>query len=209
MDFPTIKGPADPEEFSWKVELWAGQELLPIDEETAAVYYKDGTVAEEIRAEFAHDATGATVPTSLAVSDGEVVTLSVHHRAGNPAADGAPFDYPISPGLGWEGGFSTVIVTGPKDEKELREERELREAREERETREAAERTEREPVTICVVPRLRGGSVTVARRKLHAAGCNLGEIRGARSKTAKGVRQYPAPGTARAAGAEVAVKLGG
>jgi len=209
LAFPTIKAPGDPEEYAWRVELRSGQELLPVDEETAVVQYEDGTVAEVITAESAHDSTGATVPTSLAVSDGDVVTLTVHHRAGNPAANGAPFAYPVSLGAGWEGGFSTVIVTGPKDEKELREEREERAAREERETREAAESVEREPVSICVVPRLRGGSVTAARRKLHAAGCNLGEIRGPRSMTAKVIRQYPAPGIVRAAGAEVAVKLGG
>jgi beta-lactam-binding protein with PASTA domain len=61
----------------------------------------------------------------------------------------------------------------------------------------------------CIVPRLTGVSVKASRLKLRAAGCELGEIRRARSKTAKVVRQYPAPGTARAAGAEVAVKLGG
>lgn len=208
LNFPTIKAPADPEEYAWRVELWPGQELLSIDGATAAVNYEDGTAAEVITVEPAHDSTGATVPTSLAVSDGDVVTLTVHHRTGNPVADGAPFDYPVSPGAGWEGGFSTVTITGPKDEKELREEREERAAREERETREAAESAEGEPVSTCIVPRLKGGSVKASRLKLHAVGCNLGEIRGPRSKAAKVARQYPTPGTARAVGAEVAVKLG-
>ncbi len=209
LNFPTIKAPADPEEYSWRVELRSGQELLPIDEETAAVKYEDGTVAELITAESAHDSTGATVPTSLAVSDGEVVTLIVHHRAGNPAANGALFDYPVSVGTGWEGGFSTVTVTGPKDEKELREEREEREAREERERREAAESAERKPLPACIVPRLKGGSLKAGRLKLREGGCRLGEVRGVRSKTARVVKQYPEPGTARAVGAEVAVKLVG
>jgi hypothetical protein len=209
MAFPTIKSSADPEQYSWRIELGPGQELRPIDGATAGVYYEDGTVAIVISTELAHDANGAAVPTDISVSEGEVVTLTVHHRAGNPAAAGASFTYPVSAGAGWEGGFSTVIVTGPKDETELREEREAREAREERETLEAAERAEREPVPICAVPRLRGGSVKASRLKLRAAGCELGEIRGTRSKTAKVIRQYPEPGTARTAGAEVAVKLGG
>jgi hypothetical protein len=208
LTFPTIKSSADPEQFSWRVELWPGQELRPIDEATAGVYYEDGTVAMVISAELAHDANGAAVPTDISVSEGEVVTLTVHHRAGNPAAAGASFTYPVSVGAGWEGGFSTVIVTGPKDEAELREERKARQAREEREALEAAERAEREPVPICVVPKLKGGSVNASRLKLRAAGCDLGEIRGTHSKTAKVVRQYPVPGTARAVGAEVAVKLG-
>ena len=209
LAFPTIKSSADPERYSWRVALSPGQELRPIDEETAGVYYEDGTVAMVISAEPAHDANGAAVPTDISISEGEVVTLTVHHRAGNPATAGASFAYPVSAGAGWEGGFSTVIVTGPKDETELREEREAREVREERETLEAAERAERELAPICVVPRLKGGSVKASRLKLRAAGCDLGEIRGARSKTAKVVRQYPEPGAARTAGAEVAVKLGG
>jgi hypothetical protein len=158
-----------------------------------------------ITAELARDATGSAVPTSLEVSAGNVVTLIVHHRAGNPAAGGAPFVYPISSGPAFEVGFSSVIVTGPKDEKELREDRE-RIAREEREAREGAEPG---PVRNCLVPRLKGRSLKVDRRKLREAGCRLGEVRGTRSKTAKVVKQNPGPGTTLAPDAEVGVKLGG
>ena len=64
----------------------------------------------------AHDAVGKSVPTTLEVSPPNVVTLTVHHRAGNPAAGGAPFTYPIFEGSGWEGGFSTFEVTVPPSE---------------------------------------------------------------------------------------------
>jgi hypothetical protein len=206
LGFPTIKGPADSERYSWRVELWPGQELKAIDGQHAEVYYEDGHEAFGITAEPAHDASGATVPTDIEISEGDIVTLTVHHRDGNPAADGAPFTYPINSGYGWETGYSTVIVTGPKDEQELREERE-RIARE-REAREATERAKGASTLACVVPRLKGGSLKADRLKLLEAGCSLGEVRGIRSKSAKVVRQYPRPGTARAVGAEVAVKLG-
>lgn len=124
MDFPAIHGPSDPEEYSWAVTLGPGQQLESIDEQHAEVYYEDGTVSFLITAEPAHDATGAAVPTSLSVSAGNVVTLTVHHRAGNPAAAGLPFVYPVSSGPAFKVGEGTVIVQGPLDESELREARE-------------------------------------------------------------------------------------
>ena len=61
---------------------------------TAAVYYtEDERLAFTINAGLAHDAEGSNVPTSLGVSEGNILTLTVHHRAGNPAASGAPFVY--------------------------------------------------------------------------------------------------------------------
>jgi hypothetical protein len=123
MSFPTIHGPSDPEEFSWEVILAEGAYLESVDDQTAEVYYENGHPAFGIDAEPAHDAVGTTVPTSLEVSEGDVITLVVHHRAGNPTA-GAPFTYPILEGQGWEGGYFTEIVKGPPDEQELREERE-------------------------------------------------------------------------------------
>jgi len=191
MTFEAIHGPADPEEYSWTVELGEEQVLRLIDDQHAAVYYSDRQAAFSITAEQAHDANGSSVPTTLAVSDGDVVTLIVHHRAGNPAAGGAPFVYPIVGGPGWEGGFHTYYVPMPPYEPV------------------SGDSSTPAVTPGCVVPRLTGGSVKASRLKLRAAGCGLGEIRGARSKTAKVVRQYPAPGTARAAGAEVAVKLDG
>ena len=115
MAFPSISGPSDPEEYSWKVLLSEGQSLVLIDSQTAEVVYEeDGTVSFSIRAEAAHDAAGSAVPTSLAVSEGKIITLLVHHRAGNPETD-EPFEYPVTSGKGWEGGTGTseLVVTPP------------------------------------------------------------------------------------------------
>jgi hypothetical protein len=127
LSFPTIRGSSDPEEFIWQVQLGPDQELKELNDQNAGVFYEGGHQAFGITAEPAHDANGATVPTTLAVSEGDLVTLIVHHRTGNPAAGGAPFAYPILQGAGWEGGFWTVVVTGPPDEQKEREEREARE----------------------------------------------------------------------------------
>jgi hypothetical protein len=98
LSFPTIKQASDPEEYSWQVELHPGQTLNAVDDQHAEVIFKDGTVVAEIRAAPAHDATGAAVPSSLAISEGNIVTLTVHHRAGNPSNGGVPFAYPVSLG---------------------------------------------------------------------------------------------------------------
>lgn len=124
LSFPEIHGSADPEEFSWTVPLAEGATLALLDEHHAEVFYAGGHPSFGITAMPAHDAVGTTVSTSLGISGGNVVTLTVHHRAGNPAAGGAPFTYPILEGAGWEGGFQSEIIPGPKDEAELREERE-------------------------------------------------------------------------------------
>jgi hypothetical protein len=125
LTFHRINGPEDPEEFSWQVELRAGEELRQIDETDAAVFYKSGYSAFSITAELAHDAIGTNVPTTLTVTEPNIITLTVHHREGNPAAGGAPFDYPIVAGAGWEGGIRPpTIIQGPPDEAELRAARE-------------------------------------------------------------------------------------
>ena len=117
MSFPEISGPSAPEDYSWKVQLEEDQELRQVDERDAVVYFTDGEhVAFSIRAADAHDAVGKSVPTTLEVSSPNVVTLTVHHRAGNPAAGGVPFTYPILEGAGWEGGFSTFEVSMPPRE---------------------------------------------------------------------------------------------
>jgi hypothetical protein len=97
------------------------QYLEQVDEQTAEVYYSDGHPAFGIEAIPAHDADGTTVPTSLAVSGPDVITLRVHFRPDDPAAVGGPFDYPVIAGAGWEGGFSPVeIVLSSPDESELK-----------------------------------------------------------------------------------------
>lgn len=106
--FPDIHGPEDPEEFFWRTEISEELELRQIDDRTVGVFYPDDLRAFTIEAEPAHDAVGSTVPTTLAVSEGDVVIVVVHHREGNLAAGGAPFVYPITGGVGWEGGYRTV-----------------------------------------------------------------------------------------------------
>jgi PASTA domain. len=206
VSFPTIHGPSDPEEFSWEVILAEGAYLESVDDQTAEVYYENGHPAFGITAEPAHDALGTPVPTSLSISAGNVITLVVHHRAGNPAAGGAPFDYPILAGVGWEGGYGgPVIVKGPPDEAELREERE-KIARE----REAQARAGKARGT-CLVPRLKGRSLKAAKKRLEEAGCGIGAVRkrqGSTAKNAKVVKQSPRPGVVLAPGATVTVLLG-
>lgn len=120
LQFNDITSPSGPEEFSWEVKLAPEQTLMQMDEKHAEVFYGGGHPAYGIEAEPAHDANGASVPTTLTVIEPNTITLTVHHRAGNPAAGGAPFDYPIIEGAGWEGGITTVLVEGPPDESESR-----------------------------------------------------------------------------------------
>lgn len=187
--FPAIYSPAEPEEFSWEVTLGEEQELQQIDEQEIGVYYTDGHLALTIQAELAHDADGATVPTTIRVTGENVFTLTVHHREGNPAAGGAPFVYPIVAGPGWEGGFVTTIIEMPPGEKELQEGEEKR----------------------CRVPALRGATVAGARRRLRRANCRLGAITrsaGATRKTGRVVRQTEPAGSYLAQDARVGIKLG-
>jgi hypothetical protein len=104
--FPTIAGPEGPEEYAWEVQLNEEQTLELIDDQHAAVRSEAGVVAFEIQAELAHDADGKAVPTTLAVTEPNIITLTVHHR-------GASFRYPISAGKAYETGFATVIVELP------------------------------------------------------------------------------------------------
>jgi hypothetical protein len=188
MSFPTIQGPDGPEEFSWAVKLGEEQELRAIDDTHAGVYY---TGSEEhlvltIAAGHAHAADGVNVPTTLAVTQPNVITLKVHHRAGNPAAGGAPFDYPVIAGSGWEGGFQQHTVVGPPPT--------------EQETAPAA------PV-VCSVPYLSGLTLKASRRQLRRSHCKLGAVRGERSRRARVVKQFRKPGRELPAGTEVGIKL--
>ena len=76
MSFRSIEGPSGPENFSWQVSLSEDQVLEQIDDQTAQVFWVPGhEPAFTINATLAHDAIGTNVPTSLAVSDGDVITL--------------------------------------------------------------------------------------------------------------------------------------
>lgn len=188
MDFAAIQGPDGPEEFSWEVSLGDEQELKAIDNTHAAVYYTDPEehIAFTIVAQPAHAADGANVPTTLAVTQPNVITLTVHHRAGNPAAGGAPFDYPVSAGAGWEGGFQQHTVDmGPPTEQAIKP-----------------------PVpVVCSVPYLSGLTLKAARRHLRRSHCKLGVVRGERTRGARVVKQFRRPGRELPAGTEVGIKL--
>jgi hypothetical protein len=206
MSFPEIKGPSDPQDFSWQVILSEDQALEQLDDETALVYYKPGhEPALTITAEPAHDAVGTNVPTTLAISEVNVITLTVHHHDGNPLEEGAPFAYPILAGPGWEGGFQTVVVIGPPDEAELRALRELHE----REAREATFR--QEEAEACIVPKLKGKSLKAAKAQLRLAHCRPGTLsakHGKRSGSARIIRERPRSGAVLSPGSAVDLTLG-
>jgi hypothetical protein len=185
LTFATIHGPTDPEEFSWEVQLGQHQELKEIDDQKAAVYYEDGTPAMTIGAEAAHGADGTSVPTTLAVTDINVVTLTVHHQAGNPAAGGAAFDYPVIAGTGFVVGESSVTVTMPQPSA-----------------------PPAPSPALCSVPGLVGKSLATSRMRLKRAGCALGKVRGTHGKASKVVKQDLRPGASAPAGSAVGVKLG-
>lgn len=183
MRFPSIGAPEGPEQFSWEVHLQEGQELVQVDERRAEVRYEDGHRAFTIAAEQAHDANGTEVPTSFEVIAPNVLTLTVHHRAGNPAEGGAPFRYPVIAGQPYTVGYSTVIVSMP-------------------------EPPAGDQAKNCVAPRLVGRRLPASRNALAKRGCTLGAVRGKRGKGTRVVKQFRAPGTVLEAGARVAVKLG-
>lgn len=107
MTFQSIQGPEGPEEYSWEVSLDEEQELQPVDDRHAAVVYTDSEhIAFTIEATPARDAEGATVPTTLTVTQPNIITLTVHHRS-------APFVYPVTQGTGWEGGVHTYFIEMP------------------------------------------------------------------------------------------------
>lgn len=189
IQFHEIQSAAEPEDYCWEVQLEEEEELRQIDEQHVAVYFTGEIEYKgwEIAAEPAHDSEGAAVPTSIAVTGERDITVAVHHREGNPAAGGAPFDYPISPGVGWEGGFQTTIVTMPPGES-----------------------PPPAPTTpACKVPNLVGSTLPASRRKLKRVHCKLGPVHGQRSKSARVVKQFRKPGTSLPAGAKVSIKLAG
>jgi hypothetical protein len=206
MSFPAIKGPSDPQDFSWQVSLSQDQALEQLDDQTALVYYeRDHETAFEITAEPAHDSLGTNVPTTLAVSGSDVITLTVHHRDGNPLAEGAPFAYPITAGSGWEGGFETEIVKGPPDEAELRALRELHE----REAQEAV--SGQQEAETCIVPKLKGKSLRTSKAQLRLAHCRLGTLNAKRGKhlnSARVIRERPRSGMTLSPGSVVDLTLG-
>ncbi|MDX6634233.1 MAG: hypothetical protein QOF06_436 [Solirubrobacterales bacterium] len=163
--FPAIQGPEGPEDYSWEVKFGEGEELKAIDEHHAGVFWEDGTEAMTITAVAAHDAIGTDVPTTLTVTEPNIITLTVHHRDGNPAAGGAPFDYPVTAGEGWEGGLKTeeaIVTEGDQPPAPL----------------------------TCVVPDLTNRTLRASRKILHRAHCKLGRVRGERRREVRVAQQY-------------------
>lgn len=207
MSFPAIAGPLDPEDYSWEVSLDDGQALRSVDELHAEVYYVDGGhVAFEIKVTSAHDANGVNVPTSLSITDPNVITLTVHHSAGNPLAEGVPFTYPVVPGAGWLVIGGGTVVTMPLPEGSVEEMYRRIVA-----ASPPAQAGRRPSARRCLVPKLVGRSLSASRQRLRGSNCRLGHV-GRRAdvtaKTGTVVRQNPKPGTLLAGGAGVNVTLG-
>ncbi|HEX7244017.1 MAG TPA: SMP-30/gluconolactonase/LRE family protein [Solirubrobacterales bacterium] len=117
LTFGSIRDASAAENFSWKVQLAEGQTLKSLNPHEAEVDFEDGTSALVISTQGAHDAVGAEVSTSLSVTEGNVITLTVHHRE-------EPYVYPVVAGTGWEGGYVIDYAPRPLDELEIREEEE-------------------------------------------------------------------------------------
>jgi PASTA domain len=63
------------------------------------------------------------------------------------------------------------------------------------------------PTPKCVVPALKGKTLATAKKKLTAADCTLGKVKGKKGKSAKVTKQSPPPGKTLAAGAKVGVTV--
>jgi hypothetical protein len=191
--FPDIKGPEAPEEYPVRWDQMSPElSMRQVDDQEVVVEYPDGLTAWTIEAELAHDKDGATVPTTVKLTEGDIVTLIVHYRAGNPAAGHAPFVFPIVGGKGWEGGWFTGMV-------------EMNEAKP------PVTQPTSPSVPTCEVPSLHGLSLRAAKSRLRGAHCAIGQVRlaaGATTGKGKVVKQFHAAGTQLAAWAPVAVKLG-
>jgi hypothetical protein len=116
MAFQSIRDTVAPESYSWEVKLGEGETLKSIDQKHAGIFWEDGTQAMLISGQSAHGADGKAVATSLSVSEGNVLTLTVAHRVSGVV-------YPVVAGVGWEGGFVTsdTVIKGPKEEQEEKE----------------------------------------------------------------------------------------
>jgi hypothetical protein len=193
VSFPDITGPTAPEEYPISFELSSEMRARQVSDQLIVFeYIEGGYQGGSIEAEPAHDAEGSTVPTTVKLSEGNIITMIVHYRAGNPAAGGAPFVFPITDGVGWSGGFFTGVVEISSP---------LPPAVEQSAT----------ALATCKVPSLRGLGLRSAKSSLRASHCAIGQVRLAKGATAgkgKVVKQFRVAGTELAAGAPVAVKLG-
>jgi hypothetical protein len=105
--FKTIRDETAPETYSWKVSLNKSQTLKVIDSGHVAIFNSDESQALSITAEAAHDATGKAVPTSLSVSEGNVLTLTVKYK-------GKGFTYPIIGGPAFQSSYTLPVIWEPE-----------------------------------------------------------------------------------------------
>jgi hypothetical protein len=191
--FSAITGPEAPEEYPFRVTLGEGQSLEQVTPTEVQVLHTGHRPAFTLTAGAAHDAVGSTVPTTLTLTGLDTVTWTISHRAGNPAAGGAPFVYPIVGGTGWEGGFRTTVVemnnpmppATPPPATPL-------------------------PAPTCAVPYLKGFGLREVKALLRDADCAIGKVRlgrGATRGNGRVVKQFERAGTVLAVGAPVAIKL--
>lgn len=162
LTYGIIRSVESPEQFSWTVELLAGETLTQLDAQHAEVFM-EGHPVLGISAEPAHDAVGTVVPSSLSVS-GDVVTLTIKHRPSTELP--ASYVYPIMAGAGWQGGFQVFPVDGPPPEEHPAEGGEPGEEFEEEEWRDTDGHPHTEGVMVSA-PLANSGS-----------GSNLGTTRG-------------------------------
>lgn len=111
MTFEAIRDATAPQAYSWEVNLEEDQELKLVDNRHAVVYWTGGPPAFGITAGSAHDAVGTSVPTTLKVSEGNIITLNVEHHAG-------AYVYPVLSGVALQGGYTEAIIEGPPEEEE-------------------------------------------------------------------------------------------
>lgn len=191
LTFPKIESLADPGEYSWQVELQGTQTLKSVSDTEAEVEYESGMVAFVIVTQKAHDAHGTEVPTTLEVSEGDVITLVVHHREG-------AYVYPVREGEGFPWSGTTIIVDPP-----------LLVVPSKTTVNPAPEPGVVPTLERCQVPALAGLTRRAAANRLRAAHCALGVVHAAPGAgTGKVVKQFHAAGAQLPAGAPVAVKLG-
>jgi hypothetical protein len=101
MAFNAIRDSAGQESYSWEVRVGEGESLRLINPQHAGVFWEDGTQAMLLAAQPAHDGDGKAVETTLTVSEGNIVTLTVHHKVPG-------IIYPVVAGVGYLGGFQTI-----------------------------------------------------------------------------------------------------
>lgn len=107
--FKAIRDESAPETYSWKILLNEGQTLKAIDSGHVSIFNSDESQALAITAEAAHDATGKAVPTSLSVSEGNVLTLTVKYK-------GQGVVYPVLGGPAFQSSYTLPVIWEPPPE---------------------------------------------------------------------------------------------